>query len=121
MKAILELGKQGYECWLEDNGLHYRYVGTHAPDSQQVRPLLEYLRRHKGEAVTFLQRIQAEAVALLDQIDALAPLVWCRRWADLATRAGWPCSDSRSWAEWLEKVKAEMSQVSFAIGSMHKG
>ena len=43
-------------------------------------------------------------MALLDEMDTMDQMEWCRQWADLATRAGWPCTGSPSWTAWLTEV-----------------
>ena len=77
MKAILELAQLGYVFELVDGRVRYTH-GNERPDPEVVRPMLDYIRRHREEAVSFLKGIEAEAVALLDQIDNMDRLDWCR-------------------------------------------
>lgn len=55
MKAILELQQLGYTFTLDGDSIRYRHRGQ-PPDPQQVRPLLEYLQRHRAEALCFLRQ-----------------------------------------------------------------
>jgi hypothetical protein len=53
MKAIQELEQLGYTFTLDGVSVHYAHHGER-PDPEQVRPFLEYVGRHRDEAVAFL-------------------------------------------------------------------
>jgi hypothetical protein len=60
VKAILELEHLGFTFTLEGESIHYTHDG-HRPDPEFVRPLLDYLKRHRDEAVCFLQERKTSA------------------------------------------------------------
>lgn len=56
MKAIAELEEMGYTFKLDGETLRYSYEGEGRPDLEHARSLLEYVKRHKEEAIAFLRR-----------------------------------------------------------------
>jgi len=60
VRAICDLEQWGYTFTLNGDDLCYTYDGEH-PDPAQVRPLLEYVRQHRDEAVAFLLERQRPA------------------------------------------------------------
>ena len=107
MKEIRELARLGSLFWLEGSKVQY-LCHIEDIDAQVVGPKLQYLGRHREEAVSFLTGVETEAVHLLDHMDVMDQMVWCRRWADLATRAGWPCTGYESWADWVADVEVDI-------------
>ena len=117
MEAIMELERLGYQFILNGSAVYYVHKGD-KPDPQKVQPLLDNLRRHRAATVSFLREraarqahdkalVEAEAAALLDRVGAMDELEWCRRWAEVMTRLGAPCTTNMSWAAWLAEVVAE--------------
>ncbi len=77
MKAITELEGMGYTFKLDGGTLRYSYEGEGRPDLEHARSLLEYVKRHKDEAMAFLRRrleprpvleVKADLEALLDEM-----------------------------------------------------
>ena len=54
MKAVLELEQLGYTFSLDGGTVRYSHSGER-PAPERVQPLLDYLRRHREEAVSFLR------------------------------------------------------------------
>jgi hypothetical protein len=54
MRAITDLEAMGYTFTLNGDHITYTHEGNR-PDSEIVRPLLDYLRRHRDEAIHFMQ------------------------------------------------------------------
>jgi DNA-directed RNA polymerase subunit F len=116
MEAILALERLGYTFAF--NGTHMQYVRrSEKLDPEEVRPLLEEVRRHREAAVSFLQKrasrearrsaaFEAEAAALLDQMDSMDKLEWCRQWAEVMTKLEAPYTGNGSWQDWLAEVEA---------------
>ncbi len=78
MDAIGRLENIGYRFTLDGDQIHYTLAPGHGqPDSVIVKPLLEELRTHKQEAITFLrQREQGPAdqaliIGAADEMNAL--------------------------------------------------
>ena len=77
MRAITDLEELGYTFALDGENIVYTHDGDN-PDPAQVRPFLEYAKRHKAEAVRFLQEqatSEAKAEALLARLEAAWELV----------------------------------------------
>ena len=99
MKALERLERLGYLFTVDGNDIRYSHYGERPPQGE-VRRLLNHLKRRQDEVLVFLR----ERDALLDQMDTMDRLDWCRQWADLATRAGWPCIGYNSWADWRADI-----------------
>ena len=102
MRAIRDLETMGYTFTLDGGAIRFTHEGER-PDLARVRPLLEYIKRHKAEAMYFIgERFEVEATALLSHCDN--SLGWAHRWADLHDRWGIPCFGFGSWADWARDV-----------------
>jgi hypothetical protein len=55
MQAIDSLKNQGYNLSVDHDDLFIKYTGPGHPDPATVRPLLDDLRAHKQEAISFLR------------------------------------------------------------------
>jgi hypothetical protein len=79
MKAIQELEQLGYVFTLDGGSVRYAHHGER-PDPEQVRPFLEYVGRHRDEAVAFLREratLEAEAMPAKEtEPDYPVTLVW---------------------------------------------
>jgi hypothetical protein len=105
MNVIAKLEQIGFTFVLTGSEVSYTHNGPR-PDATRVRPALEYLRRHREEAICYLQKratFENEAGALLAECDDSA--AWAQRWGDLHDRFGIPCYGFPSWAAWAKAVE----------------
>ena len=58
MKTLSRLQAAGYQVQLDGEEIVCRWRGPGKPDAAQLRPLLEELRQHKGEALQSLKQAQ---------------------------------------------------------------
>lgn len=55
LAAVQKLTAMGYRFQIDGNALRYEWQGPGKPDPDHVRPLLETIKEHKGEVLTFLR------------------------------------------------------------------
>ena len=54
IEAVKKLSSLGYSFELAGDRLRYRYEGPGKPDTDSVRPLLETVKAHKPEVLSYL-------------------------------------------------------------------
>ena len=79
MNTLSRLQAAGYQVQLEGEEIICRWQGPGKPDAAKVRPLLEELRQHKGEALQWLKTAQDLLAAASDW-----PEVWQERFEERA-------------------------------------
>jgi hypothetical protein len=56
IEAVSKLSKLGFAFEVAGDRLRYRYEGSGTPDPDQVRPLLEMVKAHKPDVLTYLRK-----------------------------------------------------------------
>ena len=63
MSAVDELRSVGSEVQLEGDDISFRWARAGRPDASRVRPLLDDIRQHKGEALDQLRQQGGHGIA----------------------------------------------------------
>lgn len=84
---ISELKTLEYDLYLEGEKIRYRYLGLIDPPKDKIMPLLEEIKTHKSEAITYLkEKGQPEKDSFENLKNNLWPkLIHCS-WCDLAEK-----------------------------------
>ena len=64
--------------------------------------------------MSFLSSFEIELATLMEQMDTMDKLEWGRRWADLVSQVGWPCTGFPSWDAWYASAQAKVSTGNFS-------
>ena len=71
MRAIREIEKEGYSLSLEGNRIQARKKKGFSPDIGKIKDLLNQIKAHKGQVISYLNR---------RKISVLCPYKGCDRW-----------------------------------------